>query len=154
MNDSNKEFGDSPVLQQVNAIAQELKEFRISVEDRFQKIERETLRISTASSQEDNKSLNILDQEYSLSKRRNTVSEMYSVSDEIAEGVEQLQRVIRSNLSSKSRKKVTKSFVAELALRIGLSELANEQIRGQHVKGLLEVVNKQSRRGLAKRGIE
>jgi hypothetical protein len=47
---------------------------------------------------------------------------MYSVSDEMAEEVEQLQHVIRSNLSPKSRKKVTKSFVAELALRIGLSD--------------------------------
>lgn len=152
MNNSDKEFSNSLVLQQVNAIAQELKDFRVSVEDRFQKIERDASKTFESSSQHDDRNIPI--QEYSLGKKRYTISEMYSVSEEIAEGVEQLQRVIRSNLSAKSRKKVTKSFVAELALRIGLGELENEQVRSQHVKGLLEIVNRHDRRGLAKRSDE
>src|ERR1700754_3353558 len=99
MNESDKEVGDSRVLQQVDAIAQELKEFRVNVEDRFQKIERQALKTPAPSSQEGDKDY----QRYALSKRRNTISEMYSVSEEISEGVEQLQRAIRSNLSPKSR---------------------------------------------------
>lgn len=138
-----EQSGENSVVERIDSIAKELREFRTSVERRFDTIEQKAL---NSSSECPSPGIdNIVEQKKNpvLAVGRNQVKvhAVYQISEDVVEAVDQLQYEIRSGLPSRSKKKITKSVLAEMALRLGLSQLENKQVRNQQIDNFLNAVS-------------
>ena len=140
MSNEGKEINDKGVREQISAIAEELKGFRTRVEERIDLIEK---KLSPDSYQGKIQSQGYGEQienavlSDSSAKKRVRIHEVYQISEDVAEAVVELQLQIRRALPPKSRKRIHKSVVAEMALRLGIIELQDEHVRNKQVRNFL-----------------
>lgn len=139
MGPDDKQSSDTSVIERINSIAKELGEFRASVERRFDIIEQKAP--NPSSEYPSSRSDNIVEQKKDpglvVGRNQVKVHAVYQISEDVVEAVDQLQYEIRSGLPSRSKKKITKSVLAEMALRLGLNQLENKKIRNQQINNFL-----------------
>src|SRR5215216_6003538 len=73
-------------------------------------------------------------------KKRNVVKELYYLVEDIAQCLETLRYNLLKKVRSEDRGKIKKSVVAEMVLRIGLSQLEDERILNQQIQKLLNLI--------------
>ncbi|MFP5263372.1 MAG: hypothetical protein ACLGJB_15835 [Blastocatellia bacterium] len=136
---SNTASNDQPILEQLNAIAEELRDFRSSVERRIETIERKSTKVTNQalSLETDGTKEHEIIQELSLGRKRVRINEGYRLSEDVVEAIEQLLHKIRRSRSTQKRKRLTKSAVVELLLRIGLKEVEDDQKRNKYIQSFL-----------------
>lgn len=131
MKDNNKNI--DIVVDRVGTLVQELRSLCDVVEEKFQGQDLELKKASQVEETTKYLSVPSQDREEAI-KRQNLVREGFYLSEGIVNNLEQVLHNIHSSLPPETRKKFRKSDVAEMALRLGLSELKEERIRSKQIR--------------------